>query len=379
MKEIPHKTLTECLDLLEQGLGVEEILARFPDQEEALRPFLNTAARLSRVAYSPSLAARHHSRQAALREVDALQAQRTPVTPIWLWLQQAFRPALSLALLLLLFAVALPLLAAPALPGDSLYGAKRFVEEARLSLAAAPDRRASLLAEFNAERIREVQALLDAGRSAEVQFRGDIMQIEPDYWTVASLRAYLSPDTTVEGQPWLGGSALIQGRTEDGRLLASRLVVLEQPPPPAPLPTPTPLPPATGTPTPTVTASPSPSPTAGPTLTDTPQLLPSSTPSPPVTSTLPPAPTVDDDNANDNGDDDNDNDDDDVNDNGDDNVNDNDDGDDNDNGDDDNTNDNGDDETNENDDDDNDNDNDDDGTSDDDEEERDDDNSDDDS
>jgi len=377
MKEIPHKTLTECLDLLEQGLGVEEILARFPDQEEALRPFLNTAARLSRVAYSPSLAARHHSRQAALREVDALQAQRTPVTPIWLWLQQAFRPALSLALLLLLFAVALPLLAAPALPGDSLYGAKRFVEEARLSLAAAPDRRASLLAEFNAERIREVQALLDDGRSAEVQFRGDIMQIEPDYWTVASLRAYLSPDTTVEGQPWLGGSALIQGRTEDGRLLASRLVVLEQPPPPAPLPTPTPLPPATGTPTPTVTASPSP--TASPTLTDTPQLLPSSTPSPPVTSTLPPAPTVDDDNANDNGDDDNDNDDDDVNDNGDDNVNDNDDGDDNDNGDDDNTNDNGDDETNENDDDDNDNDNDDDGTSDDDEEERDDDNSDDDS
>lgn len=331
MTQIPRETLAECLDLLDQGFSIDEILSRFPEQSAALRPFLETTVRLSRLAHAPTLAARRQSREAVLREVDALGGRRAPGAPLWMRLRQALVPALSFAVLLLLFVVALPRVSATALPGDSLYPGKRLVERTELLLASNPQQRATLRARFNEERIREVEALLDSRRRAEVQYEGGIGQIAPDHWTVAGIRVNLSPETAVEGEPWLSARTVVQGRTQDGRLLATRLVVFGQPPPPAPETTPAATTPAaTPSPTPTATEIVNPTPTA----TLQPALTP---PSPP-----PPSPTSDGggDDGNENDDNGNENDDgneNDNNDNGDDNTNDN--GDD----DDDNTNDNGDD------------------------------------
>ncbi len=318
MKQIPRETLAECLDLLQQGLSVEQILSRFPEDSEALRPFLETAVRLSRLAHAPTLAATRRSRDTVLQEVDALGESRGLGAPLWLWLRQALAPAVAFAVLLLLFAVALPQISASALPGDSLYAGKRLVERAQLVLASGPQQRATLLTRFNEERIREVEALLDSGRQAEVQFEGQIAEVETGYWTVAGIRVNLSRETTVEGAPWPGARARVHGRTQDGRLLARRLVVFGDPPPqPEPTLTATPSPTAT----PTGAASPSPTPTATATVTPTPaetlEPLPSLTPAPPVSTSAPPAPSP----TSDDGDDDNDNDDDDTNENDDDNQN----------------------------------------------------------
>lgn len=328
MKQIPPETLAECLDLLEQGLSVDEILSRFPEHGEALRSFLETAVRLSHLAHSPTLAATRRSRNAVLQEVDALGDSPSIGAPLGLWLRRALAPAVAFAVLLLLFAVALPRVSASALPGDSLYGGKRLVERAQLFLAASPERRETLQARFNDERIREVEALLNSGRQAQVQFEGEIGEIASDYWTVAGIRVNLGEETTVEGEPWLGARTLVQGRTQEGRLLATRLVVFGEPPP-APEPTPAPTMTATPSPeaTPTATPSPTPTPTEtpGPTPTDTLEPVPSLTPPPPASTIAPPPP---DPTSDDNGDDGNENDDDD-NENGDD-------GNDNDGGDDDN-------------------------------------------
>ena len=326
MKQIPRETLAECLDLLEQGLSVEQILSRFPDESAGLRPFLETAVRLSRLAHAPSLAATRQSREAVLQEVDALSDNRSIGAPLWLWLRQALAPAVAFAILLLVFAVALPQVSASALPGDSLYGGKRLVERAQLFLASGPQR-ATLLARFNEERIREVESLLDSGRAAEVQFEGEIGEIEADYWTVAGVGVNLSEDTTIEGEPWPAGRALVQGRTQERRLLANRLVVFGEPPP-ALEPTPT----LTATPSASATATPSPTPTVSPAPAETLQPLPSSTPAPPLSTTAPPLPSP----VGDDGDTENNNDDDGNENESDDNANENDDdtanGDDDDNG-----------------------------------------------
>src|SRR5690554_651939 len=141
MTQVPRETLAESLDLLEQGLTVDQILSRFPEQSEALRPFLETAVQLSGLAHSPTVAATRQSREKVLQEVDALGGGHAPGMALWLWLRQAFAPALSFAVLLLLFVVALPRVSASALPGDTLYGGKRLVERAQLFMASSPEQR----------------------------------------------------------------------------------------------------------------------------------------------------------------------------------------------------------------------------------------------
>jgi hypothetical protein len=53
-----------------------------------------------------------------------------------------------------------------AMPGDTLYGVKRGIETARWSLTGDPRSQAALLSDLAAERMREIQALADAGRDA---------------------------------------------------------------------------------------------------------------------------------------------------------------------------------------------------------------------
>ena len=42
MSTVSENLLMDCLDLLEQGVPMADILARYPDQAEALRPYLET-------------------------------------------------------------------------------------------------------------------------------------------------------------------------------------------------------------------------------------------------------------------------------------------------------------------------------------------------
>jgi hypothetical protein len=56
-----------------------------------------------------------------------------------------------------------------ALPGDSLYGVKRSIEEARLMLTWTATGDAALLAGFADERLNEIEALLAVGREDDIR------------------------------------------------------------------------------------------------------------------------------------------------------------------------------------------------------------------
>jgi hypothetical protein len=340
MNNVPEAVLQESLDFMEQGESIEQILARYPEMAKELRPFLNTAVQLTTLAPQPSLAAKQQSQQAFLAHAASLKTEPIQPSP-WYRLRRLLLPLVSLAVVLILFSTAAVFVSTSAIPGDALYPVKRLVEDIRLNQTNNPETAVALVEQYRQERIREVQALLRTGRSAEVTFDGEIEAIQPEEWMVAAINVMLDAETSVEGRPQVGELARVNGRTEDGVLTASTIEVLtSSPDPPEPEPTALPtqiiLPTETATatvrptnqptkePTPEPTPSQTATPTPWPTATITPSPLPTAVPSPQPTATPP------DDNDNDNNDnDDNDNDNDD-NDN-----NDNDDNDNNDNGDDD--------------------------------------------
>ncbi len=327
-----EQLLMDALDLLEQNVPVDEILARYPDEADELRPFLATAVQLSALLNEsdalPSPQAQVQSKQAFLAAADSLEASSQSsaarVVSPWGWLQRFLAPVIALLLILFLAGATIVTAAGSSLPGDALYGTKRFVEEVRLSQAANPE---ALQEQYRLERIREAERLLNIGRTAEVTISGEIQAIEDGRLVVGGLVVNLKEDTTVEGVPVVGREVVVEGHTEDGVLFADRIIVDEQSGPPTPVPTPTtaatPLPTTTTEPTvtplPSGTATPPPSPTN--TLQPT-SVPPTAAPPTAVPPTQPPPPPPPDDNGNDNDDNSNDNDDDDLNGN----ANDNDDG-----------------------------------------------------
>ena len=368
MKDVPEAVLNDCLDLLEHGQSIENIVARYPELASELRPFLHTATQLATLAPQPSLAAKQASQKAFLAHAASLKVAPLRPTP-WYRLRQILLPLASLALVLVLFVTTAVSVSASAIPGDALYSVKRLVETVRLNQVSDPDSAVALMELYHQERIREVQALLRAGRSAEVMFEGDVEDFQTAEWTVASIRMAVKETTIIMGTPQLGEMARVNGRTLNGELIASSIVMLtgsavdpESTATPEPIATPTLAPTEEPSETSTPVSTPQPANTASP----TPTRRPSATPTP--TSTVPRANDNDDSNTNDdnnnnnadnsNGDDDNQNDSND-NDGGSNNNNNNDNGDNdnendsNDNGNDDNENDN---DNNENDDNDNEND-----------------------
>ena len=167
MNNVPEALLQDCLDFMEQGESIEQILARYPELEAEIRPFLETAVQLVNLAPQPSLAAKQKSQKAFLAHAEGLKV--APIQPTsWYRLRQILLPLVSLGAVLFLFITTAVSVSASAIPGDALYSVKRVVENFRLVQTSDPETAVALQEQYRQERIREVQALLRTGRSAEV-------------------------------------------------------------------------------------------------------------------------------------------------------------------------------------------------------------------
>jgi hypothetical protein len=307
-----EQLLLEALDLFEQGKSVENILLDYPGEREALRLYLATAAQLSQwtgtAHATPTPQAQVRSKRAFLAAAATLGAStRRSKSKAIPWMRRLLAPILAVLLIAFLAGATLVTAADSALPGDTLYGTKLFLEEFRLSQTTNPE---ALQEQFRQERIREAERLMEARRSADVTIVGEIQSHSTSRWVIGGLIVNLTEATAVEGRPLAGREAQIVAHTEGGRLIADRIIVRADGPDDLEVATPV-LPTPTSVP---ATATSRPSPTV--TLTPTP-LAPTATPLPPVSDDNA---NGNDDNGNDNG---NNNDDDNDNNNGSDNVNDN--------------------------------------------------------
>ncbi|MCB9003359.1 MAG: hypothetical protein H6664_03235 [Ardenticatenaceae bacterium] len=306
-----EQIITDCLDALEQGEPLEQILARYPEALSKLRPILQTAVQLSQLNLQPTRAAQLQSRAAFLDYGATMQQTQSTRRIPWLGLRRILAPLMAVFVLALLGLGAVST-SASALPGDTLYEVKLLVESARSALTGDPE---ALQADLKQERIREIGELLALGRSTDVHFTGMITAVSDTTLLIAGLNTELTSDTQVIGTLAVGLQAEVDGRTENGRLLANIVRVEDDPLPPTPTPTATnPAPSATPQPTMTETAVPSPTatltttPTATPTVTATTEPTETLTPTPTPTESLqptlpPPSPTVDSGDDDDNNDD----------------------------------------------------------------------------
>lgn len=273
--------LVEALDALEAGAPVEEILSRYPEHAEDLRPILDTSRQLSRLPVAYSLSAEAASRDAFLTQAASLRAQerrRPAVAGDWRRLAFSFA---SLAIFVVLLGGLLVGAAQEALPGQALYPVKRIAEDLRLSLAS-PVQQETLQEQFAAERREEIYALLASGQEGTVACAGTIEAFDDESWTLDGLVITVEASTVVTGEPALGATAEGVCNVTDGRVVAERLQV-EEPTEIQPEPTPT------GTARSTSTATTTPTTTATPTATDpTPTTMPLLQPSPTVDPSTPP-------------------------------------------------------------------------------------------
>ena len=269
MDKVMEQALIECLDALDRGEPIGEILSRYPDQAEELRPILETTARLGMLNLNPTVAAQTKSRQDFLAQAEMMRAGsvkrgRRPLLPLLL------RPLAAIAILFIM-SIGFVNMSAQALPGDVLYGAKLFFENAQLSLSGQAD---DLVERHRQNRILEIEALLAQNREANVAFRGLIDGVEDDIWRIEGLLVAVAA-AEKQGHPQKGDLVDVAGWVANGRLVASTVTVIQKNEN-SPTPIPTTAPTQTATPESTVTAvsttptpSSSPIPTTPSTLTST--------------------------------------------------------------------------------------------------------------
>ena len=319
-----EQRLLECLDLMEGGLSVSEILSRYPEQADMLRPFLETATQLSQLATNPTIAQKNKSQDAFLAEAVALKTvNREPIFP-WMWLRRILFPVAALSLMLILFGMGLFTTSASALPGEPLYNVKRQFEALQLQMVSASDEKLRLIDQFTAERRQEVETLLLTGQTAETQFDGVIERMATETWVVSNIPIEIQDDTIIAGTPQIESLVRVSGLVQNGLFLTDVVEVLKAgtdtelrlEPTPTSTSTPTIAPSsaltATSTASPTHTTIPTetavPTQTTEPTSTETYTPAPTETPLPtetavPETTPLPPptTPPNNNDNTNDNG------------------------------------------------------------------------------
>lgn len=295
MDRVFEARLIECLSALENNEPVEQILARYPEDVQRLRPILQVAAALPGLVIEPRPEPQENSRRKLLAAAEMLAssehrgARRSGRG-------FAILEVLGAAIMVLSVSAMLLAISGSALPGTPLYGVKRAVEGARLVLTTQDDARGMLERQLNQERIDEIRALLTGGGQAEAAFEGTIEAIQPDVWQVSGLDVTITASTQITGDPQVGLTVQVQGQVAGGKLLADTITV-EQTAEPAPGPAATVGP----------VGSPTSHPTPAPSLVSTPTPLPPRTPTPLSMTPVPSAPTEED-NTNDNEDDeDNDN------------------------------------------------------------------------
>jgi uncharacterized membrane protein YgcG len=305
----PEERIEDILAMMAAGLSLEEALATAGDDAGQLRPLVELAFEVRDLRQEIPIPPPQASLQRMLRHGEAMVVASKRVEPAvpwwqrflpgfsgWGWPARYSRGLLTMAVvtgLLVIFlgggllGSGLVLAAEGSVPGQPLYGLKRFGETIRLSLAGNAAKQ-QLLEDFGMRRRQEVNHLLRRGDQELVAVTGRIETVVGPDIVFEGLTVQINPETGVDGKLEVGALVQVIGLTQPpDRLVAATVIVLQLPAKPqTPIPTPLSSPtvsPVTSTPTTrpaiestsdTIKLRPSPTPsptaTASPTPTDTP-------------------------------------------------------------------------------------------------------------
>jgi hypothetical protein len=167
------EVLENCLDALEGGQGLAEVLARYPEHAEELKPLLEAAVwfggQAAAVGPRPGFVAA--SRARLVQQVAAPHAATGGgLAMAWRGLGSSWRIALQLGVVFVMLAClvlgssGIAYASQNALPGDALYPVKLGLEQVELLVTLDPQADLRLHLQFSQLRIAEMQRLLALGR-----------------------------------------------------------------------------------------------------------------------------------------------------------------------------------------------------------------------
>ena len=170
-----------------EDASLADVLAEHPELEASLRPMLEQADSLRdlspegpRRVFVVSTKHRLMNRIAHRMRERSSEGRRNSRWFGWLRQPAMALASLALAFVLLLSMTGVVYAASDSLPGEALYGVKRGVERARLSLTLTDEGRIGLLHQYTQERLEEIQALEQSGRSEGLDRAIDAYQSSVD-------------------------------------------------------------------------------------------------------------------------------------------------------------------------------------------------------
>ncbi len=246
--------LEECLACLRAGDSLEQCLSSYPAQAERLTPLLLAASRVRQLASpQPRVQAVLAGRERVLAAMQAKNpAQAVFQSPVSVGrlsrylgrivtvfqtnipgkekpMKFALRLAIDLVVMSLIGGVLAVTASSNTLPGDPLYTVKRAWETTRLTLTLDPQANQDLQAQLNAERLHEVQNLIQLHRAATVEFEAGLQAMNASMWTVGNIPVEIQPNTVVEGTPQVGQMVWVQAQVQtSGALTAVSMRMVPQ-------------------------------------------------------------------------------------------------------------------------------------------------------
>jgi hypothetical protein len=217
-----ERIIIECLDAMEKGQSIDSIIESYPEHSAELKSILETADSLNSMKVAHSLGAQAQSQKRFLEEAAAMQTvghdHGRPI--IMFWRRIAFSAGL-IAMILIISSAVVTFASQAALPGDPLYGAKRTIEEFRLSLVTDTVLNDTLSIQFEKERISEIEALLNSGRNSDgLEFSGELLIQEDGSWIIEGLPIEQTEATIISGQLATGHRVKVIANLRDGKLFA---------------------------------------------------------------------------------------------------------------------------------------------------------------
>ena len=209
-----YEALDVCIQALETGAGLEDVLKRYPQLADELRPLLEAIAHAESLSI-PSAPDDVIKRARARVLQHAAEMRETSTKPRRIRFSFArLAVSLALALIFILSGTGLVRAASGALPGDNLYPVKRTWEDVRLLLILDAEVREELEYEFETERLEEIYELLAKGRLAAVSFVGEVEQMDGDQWLVSGINVLIAADSQLPSEPvTVGASVKVEGIT----------------------------------------------------------------------------------------------------------------------------------------------------------------------
>lgn len=221
------KAFADCLDRMQAGASLEQVLALYPQLKEELRPMLLTAQVARRIGANVRVprAALARSRAGFLSKADQMKADRS--RPLAWLTARRFALASVVVVLVLAAGMATTLaVSAHALPGDVLYPVKIAAEQTQLLLTENPARRLELEQSFDRERIVEVDTLIHQATSRNVQFAGGLKEMQGNEWLVGNIWVRLTDSTNILGAIKPGYYVDVTGRLQpDGVVMAYQIAL----------------------------------------------------------------------------------------------------------------------------------------------------------